>query len=209
MRTNTSRIRRTVVLLGASLALSSSVALAPTALADGHHVIVGPGIPVQYPDCFGSSYNTGFPYSLGGTWFDEIYAVPGAAVTNGTAGDDVIIGTNGDDHILGLGGNDKICALGGDDTVHGGLVGAAGSDVDDIDGGGAVDSIYGGPDEDHLYGGDSGDLIHGEGGNDYIVGGAGTDALYCDGGVDLADGGTGSDGPAVGTWSGCETYINR
>jgi Ca2+-binding RTX toxin-like protein len=46
-----------------------------------------------------------------------IVAVAGA-ITNGTAGDDVISGTNGDDVIYGNGGNDRICGGSGDDVIY-------------------------------------------------------------------------------------------
>lgn len=40
-------------------------------------------------------------------------------VTNGGAGNDVIVGTNGRDVINGLAGDDRICALDGDDDMRG------------------------------------------------------------------------------------------
>jgi Ca2+-binding RTX toxin-like protein len=208
MATTAARRRSSLVLLGASLAVTGSVAFASPAFADPPTVDGEPST-VVLADCFGQGYRLpvhfegsvlmGFPPSV-------IFAEPGPGVTYGTPGDDVIVGTDGDDVIIGLGGDDRICALDGADHVYGE------EGVDDVDGGKGGDLVKGGADEDHLYGrlGQDeiwGDDTNGPHGNDYIEGGPNDDYILCVGGTDVADGGSGADGPSTG--HGCETYDNR
>jgi Ca2+-binding RTX toxin-like protein len=206
--TTTCRLRRAVVLTGAALVLSG-VTLAPSAFADPPIVNTTPVPYTPWRDCFGSSYLpvtfiNGMQVTPGTV--GVIYAQPGAAITNGTSGDDVIIGTSGDDFINGFGGDDRICGGSGADTLIGGVIGTEGSDVDHIDGEDDKDIVEGGPDNDELHGGHDEDTVRGGEGNDSLYGESKVDYLVCEGGqFDIADGGPGLDGPSTG--HGCETYV--
>src|SRR5215207_3287284 len=87
-----------------------------------------------------------------------ILAVPGATLTTGSSGDDVILGTFARDIIDGGAGDDTICGLGNGDTLIGGL----GDDrlfggLDDYyvaDDGYFGDTLVPGPGNDHVDLGD-------------------------------------------------------
>jgi len=104
-----------------------------------------------------------------------ILGIPGTCgpptLTNGTAGDDLIIGSPCNDFIQGLDGDDTIYGGAGNDTIYGqegnnSLIGGAGDD-----------KIIAGPDNDTIEGGTGNDTIYGAGGNDVLTGGAGSDTF--------------------------------
>ena len=97
----------------------------------------------------------------------------------------------------GLNGHDRI--VNGTD-IPSYLNGGKGNDV--LQGGAAVDQVFGsygndtlrgGAGHDKLYGGSGHDRIYGNSGNDYVSGGSGHDRIYGCGGDDVLHGGSGND----------------
>jgi RTX calcium-binding nonapeptide repeat (4 copies) len=78
----------------------------------------------------------------------------GAAVHEGTRGDDTLSGTGADDVIIGKGRHDRLHGLGGNDTLDGG----AGRDR--LTGGSGQDTLVAGPGRDRLMGGRGDDTIN-------------------------------------------------
>lgn len=119
-----------------------------------------------------------------------IIAEPGR-ITNGTAGNDIILGTDGADDISGYGGNDIICAGAGNDIV---------STL------GGKSRIYGGEGADTIWVSSGKNTIYGEGGDDTLTSMEGADTIYAGTGDDkvyllysnrnFADGGPGTDAHA-------------
>lgn len=98
--------------------------------------------------------------------------VSGAAVINGTPGDDVIVASGvGNNTIFAGDGNDRICAGPGNDVVYGGR------GNDRAFGGTGNDYLFGESGSDTLYGQDGDDKLHGHDGNDVLYGGTGRDLL--------------------------------
>jgi Ca2+-binding RTX toxin-like protein len=126
---------------------------------------------------------------------DALDGSGGAAPTDGSPADDLIMTTDGNDTIDGGDGHDVIMAGAGDDTVTGGdgddtLLGRGGNDS--LHGDTGADMLLGGAGDDTLSGGSGQDLLRGGDGDDTISGGAGDDILYGDAGADefIFDGGS-------------------
>ena len=156
----------------------------------------------------------------------------------GNNGNDTLTGGNGNDRVFGGAGRDTIYLDNGRDIINGGSgidkVAVSGNSnatvnlskagnqntgfgtdkfvfIEDIDGGGGNDKLYGsnaankiygfdGADRlfgrngnDTLSGGDGNDFLKGDANNDKLYGGNGNDRLYLDAGTDLLNGGTGAD----------------
>ena len=137
-------------------------------------------------------------------------------VTQGTAGNDVLIGfADGDDVIDGLAGDDQIQGRAGDDVLDGGdgqdiLSGEAGDDT--LRGGAGIDSLSGADGNDLLLGGDGDDgTAHwSQGGNNGggMYGGAGDDDLDGGPGADFMEGGLGNDTYRFGRGYGADIVNN-
>ena len=162
----------------------------------------------------------------------------GNDILRGNNGNDTLTGGNGNDRVFGGAGRDTIYLDNGRDIINGGSgrdkVAVSGNSnatvnlskagnqntgfgtdkfvsIEDIDGGGGNDKLYGnnaankiygfdGADRlfgrngnDTLSGGDGNDLLKGDSNNDKLYGGNGNDRLYLDAGTDLLNGGTGAD----------------
>ena len=162
----------------------------------------------------------------------------GNDILRGNNGNDTLTGGNGNDRVFGGAGRDTIYLDNGRDIINGGSgidkVAVSGNSnatvnlskagnqntgfgtdkfvfIEDIDGGGGNDKLYGsnaankiygfdGADRlfgrngnDTLSGGDGNDFLKGDANNDKLYGGNGNDRLYLDAGTDLLNGGTGAD----------------
>ena len=71
-----------------------------------------------------------------------------------------------------------------------------------------VDTLYGGEDSDKLYGENDNDTLYGENGNDTLYGGAGDDDLYGGDGTDVFYGGVGQDDMFGGAGTADIAYYN-
>jgi Ca2+-binding RTX toxin-like protein len=163
---------------------------------------------------------TGFE-DLQGSQFDDVLA--------GDAGANRLYGSLGNDQLLGADGNDFLVAGAGDDTIDGGvgidtasffdpvaatvnlnIVGAQNTGqgvktiigVENLDGGGAADTLIGDANantlsgqsgNDTLIGGDGADILQGQFDNDSLDGGVGADTLRGGSGNDTLFGGAGAD----------------
>ena len=169
---------------------------------------------------------------------DRLDGGGGNDVLRGNNGNDTLTGGDGNDRVFGDAGRDTIYLDNGRDIINGGSgrdkVAVSGNSnatvnlskagnqntgfgtdkfvsIEDIDGGGGNDKLYGnnaankiygfgGADRlfgrngnDTLSGGDGNDLLKGDSNNDKLYGGNGNDRLYLDAGRDLLNGGTGAD----------------
>ncbi len=141
-----------------------------------------------------------------------IEILPGAAVTFGTEGPDVILGG---ERVEGLGGDDLICdaryvvAGPGNDRIrmlnggtargNGGrdefisVTTLEGADGPTLIGGPGKDVFWGGPVAETIYGGSGADVVRSGGGNDFVDLGSGDDQGYGGPGFDWFDAGDGDD----------------
>ncbi len=170
---------------------------------------------------------------------DSLWGGDGNDVLQGGLNDDRLLGDAGNDTLLGGDNNDVLIGGAGADTLDGGngtdtadytaegstktidlgagtgLGGHAEGDVltniENVSGGGGVDTIYGntsanvlsgnsGNDwlwgragDDRLYGGNNNDVLYGEEGNDQLFGENQNDTLYGGDGADTLDGGAQND----------------
>ena len=169
---------------------------------------------------------------------DRLDGGGGNDTLRGNNGNDTLTGGDGNDRVFGGAGRDTIYLDSGRDIINGGSgrdkVAVSGNSnatvnlskagnqntgfgtdkfvsIEDIDGGGGNDKLYGnnaankiygfgGADRlfgrngnDTLSGGDGNDLLKGDSNNDKLYGGNGNDRLYLDAGTDLLNGGTGAD----------------
>ena len=144
----------------------------------------------------------------------------------GSLGNDVLIGDANNNVITGGGGDDYMDGGGGTDTVNYGgdnsptvtvtlasdqstNSGAAQdhvlTNIENVVGSNADDTITGDGMNNTLSGGTGNDVLHGGGGNDTLSGGAGGDTLNGDGGNDTLSGGPGDDMLDGGT--GADTFV--
>ncbi|WP_232344160.1 calcium-binding protein [Actinoplanes awajinensis] len=134
----------------------------------------------------------------GGNDVLEDYA--GTNRLEGGAGDDVLESGTGDDLLLGGAGSDTVdynwrfvpvtVDLDGAiaDDGQAGEKDTIGTDIENIHGGQAADTLTGNDGTNRLDGSEGDDIIRGGGGPDTLIGGGGTDHLYGDAGDDHLDG---------------------
>ncbi|WP_342238053.1 calcium-binding protein [Inquilinus sp. OTU3971] len=176
----------------------------------GDGVIVPPG----YTDMPQATASDDVVSGLGGT--DLLVGGGGSDLLDGGDGSDILVGGAGADTLLGGAGIDTI-RYDGSQAVSINLVNARGangdviSGVENVEGTGFDDSVYGsaasntiggadggdyllgGGGGDSLRGDAGGDYLGGEDGNDVLTGGDGDDALEGGAGADRLDGGLGTD----------------
>ena len=140
----------------------------------------------------------------GANGFDTLEGGTGADVLNGANGDDLLDPGRGRDRIAGGNGNDEVTYAGRQDSLKVTLDGTANdgaksegdnvaTDVENITGGDAVDTLIGNGLDNQLTGGPGGDNLRGGDGSDALIGGGGGDLLNGGLGVDTALGGAGND----------------
>lgn len=192
MATNTTRTRRTAVLLGAAFAVAGSIALAPTASAAPAQVVPSqcPPVPAGYVvEDYSALPNLGTlanPHFVTNNQLIYTIATPGPDVIEGNSLGDVICALDSDDVIAGNGGDDVIYGLRGNDALEGNeaadeLIG--GLDNDTLFGDGAVPTLFDG--NDTIKGGKGDDVMFGGAGNDRITGNAGVNTGSGDAGADF------------------------
>ena len=137
---------------------------------------------------------------------------------DGGAGDDLLAGGRGPDTYIGGDGEDAITdyasrAFGVTVTLDGvaddGAPGEgdnAGTDVEDVTGTSAADTLVGNASDNELTGGAGDDTISGGAGNDGLSGGAGADTIDGGAGRDDLEGGSGAD--SLNTRDGLTDYAN-
>jgi len=112
-------------------------------------------------------------------------------MSNGGAGNDILIGGGGNDTLNGGAGNDILWGLGkgGGNNI---LNGEAGNDVlwgeagnDTLNGEAGNDVLWGEAGNDTLNGGAGNDVLNGEAGNDTLIGGLGDDIYIVDSTTDV------------------------
>ena len=152
----------------------------------------------------------------------ESYVVFGFAtrITDGSAGDDLLVGTDGNDIVNGFGGDDRLEGGERRDTLDGGagfdtafygnatsgiglglsgggFLGEAEGDtfigIEAVTGSFFSDAIIGNGFDNTLDGGGGNDFLVGQGGDDILIGGAGGDRLEGGAGADAHIGGSGFD----------------
>ena len=169
---------------------------------------------------------------------DRLDGGGGNDVLRGNGGNDTLTGGNGNDRLFGDAGRDTIYLDSGRDIINGGSgrdkVAVSGNSkatvnlskagnqntgfgtdkfvsIEDIDGGGGNDKLYGSKAANKIYGfggadrlfgrngndilsgGDGNDFLKGDANNDKLYGGGGKDRLYLDAGTDFLNGGEGVD----------------
>jgi len=163
--------------LAGAVALASSLAFAPAALAAPN-------------SCLGELTETGQfgdrPATIVGTDGDDVIV--------GTSGPDVIDARGGNDIVRGGAGDDFVCGGPGDDFVHG----EEGNDgVDGVNDDVLVNfftlGLPSGDGPDDVRGGPGDDIVFGFEGDDRLRGNAGNDSLVAETGSDWASGGAGDD----------------
>jgi Ca2+-binding RTX toxin-like protein len=132
----------------------------------------------------------------------EFTGVVMVATIYGGDGNDTIKGSNRDspayyfETLRGQDGIDNIQGNGGNDYLYGGQAGDicdGGPGDDTIYGEGGNDTLDGNSGSDHIYGGNDNDTIRGGPGNDFLYGEAGDDRIGGGDDNDTIDGGTGGD----------------
>jgi Ca2+-binding RTX toxin-like protein len=149
-----------------------------------------------------------------GSGADKITGSAANNLLDGGAGNDTMDGAGGNDKLQGNAGNDRMLAGTGADDYNGGggndtvdysaravplnisinnvaNDGAAGevdnvhTDVENVFGGSAGDTISGSPFDNRLFGGPGNDIIRGGAGDDVLIGGLGNDQLFGEDGDDI------------------------
>ena len=138
----------------------------------------------------------GIDYVFGSDAADKLGGGAGDDGLDGGAGNDWLNGGAGRDHIEGGDGRDCAsyagAAAGVVARLYNGLLGdgeAAGDryiSIEDLEGSGFNDHLYGDHKGNNLWGRDGVDTLFGLRGNDVLVGGKGADLLLGDGGLDTA-----------------------
>jgi len=150
---------------------------------------------------------------LGDDGANTLEAVSGHNIMVGFGGNDTLIGGTGDDQMKGGSGADSLSLSGGSDLIDGGtgtdwlvISGSAGAtvnlaagikqatglgtpvirNVENVEGGSGVDTLYGNTAANVLEGGAGADALRGQAGADVLVGGLGRD-LLAGGGDDVCD----------------------
>ncbi len=162
----------------------------------------------------------GFATVVGSAFGDTLTAAPAGSTLNGAPGNDTLLGRGGNDSLNGGTGDDSLNGLGGTNTLDGGsgidtadysgVFGATvdlsmsgfqftggGTDslsnVENLIGSAAADTLSGNLNDNAIVGGGGGDTLRGNGGDDSLDGQAGDDTLNGGSGDDALAGGTGSD----------------
>ncbi|MFN3210426.1 MAG: calcium-binding protein [Roseovarius sp.] len=146
---------------------------------------------------------------------------PGMDTVIGGAGDDSILGGSDDDMLSGMGGDDTLEGGSGADMLDGGDgsdtasyanasagvtadiggavtgTGDAAGDtyisIENLEGSGFADRLWGDDGDNVEMGGGFSDRVYGRAGDDTLDGGSGNDAIYGNQGADMLTGGSGTD----------------
>ncbi len=158
---------------------------------------------------------------IGSRFADQIIGTAGADMLDGADGNDRLLGGDGADSLFGGAGSDALHGGAGADRLDGGSgrdrvsyreaatgllidmadpgggTGEAAGDVlvgiEDAEGSGHADTVFGDAQANALFGNGGNDLLHGRSGSDTLSGGEGDDTLAGGAGGDRLDGGAGVD----------------
>lgn len=156
------------------------------------------------------AYGAVIENATGGAGDDRLYGNADDNALSGGAGRDILRGDDGDDRLQGGAGGDSLLGGAGSDwAVYGGTglradlansganLGEAAGDsfrsIENLEGGGARDLLYGNAGDNALTGRAGNDTLKGRAGADVLTGNAGADRLQGEVGADHLSGGGGRD----------------